>query len=335
MEDARTTASDTWTFVLVTPDGVLGDALGRIIVCLRGHGLRPAACCLVELSIETMREIYLEDSWHIDNPGYDDVDFSWDMHRELYELAPAYLIMLSRPDGGACEAMLRCKGNTRPEIALPGTIRWSTENVIFNFVHSPDDIRCAKRELALLVGPAALDSFISAARSETPDIDGLVGIDALNGCVPAFTGWAAVSYVAIANKIRRRIVQWLALATHRDGRCLGILSTTQRLLTAEAQSFATAATSARRLDLAVRGNPIIHSHIAAVAGSCGSDTIIDGVNALDELYRLDGPRRVDAVLAMSGVGIYLSPLEKVIIESHSYSFRPGRELMALYANQGS
>lgn len=320
------------SYVLVTPDGVVGGAVPGVIARLDEHGLQVAGCRLLNLTVEAMAEVYQETSWSIVNSGYADVTFSWDMHGELYGLAPACLIMLRRPTTGVCEAILRCKGHTLPELAAPDTIRWSGENVIFNLVHCPDDGVAAVRELAILVGPAVSAQLLAVARSADPRLDELLGATAMESCLPAFSGWAAISFAVIANKLRRRVVQQLALGVHKDAAALDRLAWAQRLLADEERALAAAPTSGARLEIARRADPDIHADLRAVAAGSGSNTLVVALDSLSQLYRLNGERDLDSVLALQELGVYLSPLEKVIVESHCYAFRPGSDLVRIYSD---
>jgi nucleoside diphosphate kinase len=328
--DDLTPAVPDWSYVLITPDGVVGGSLDGVVQRLRWHGLRPGACRLIDLTVDTMQEVYLESSWQISNPGHADVTFSWGMHSELYGLAPACLVMLTPRSGPACEAMLRCKGHTRPELAARDTIRWAGENVIFNLVHCPDDASSAVRELTVMVGADAAAQLISIARSSNPDVAQLVGVRTLVGCLPAFSGWAAISFVAIANKLRRRALMSLALALRDSPDALDVLAGAQRSLAAELEAITAAPTSVARMRFARRVSPSLHRSLAAAAEELGNEVMLSALAALADLYRLDGARDLDGVLALSQCGVYISPLERVILESHCYAFRPSRELADLY-----
>lgn len=331
LRDAIVPAAQDWSYVLVTPDGVIGGALDGVISRLRQHGFIPGASLLVDLSVEAMQHVYREPSWHISNPGYADVTFSWDMHGELYGLAPACLVMLFRPTAQACAAMLRCKGHTRPELSAPDTIRWSGENVIFNLVHCPDDPSSALRELAVLVGADSAARLGTVVRSDDPDLRGLLGVEALVGCLPAFSGWEAISFAAIANKLRRRVAQHLALAMHDNPDVLDILMAAQRRLVAEYSAITASPTSGARLELGRRTSPAVHASLAAAARHHGDEVVLGALGALAELYRLDGARNIENILAVSTRGVHFSQLERVILESHSYAFRPGRETLRIYS----
>src|SRR6185436_16379907 len=112
-------------------------------------------------------------------------------------------------DGDACRAMLRCKGKTRPELADPGTVRHVGENVIFNLVHCPDDTASARRELDLLLGPVEARRVRSLLPAADPRIGHLAGVAALRASLPAAGTPEAISFPAVANRIRRRVVQVL------------------------------------------------------------------------------------------------------------------------------
>ncbi|WP_127361635.1 hypothetical protein [Actinacidiphila soli] len=59
--------------------------------------------------------------------------------------------------------------------------------------------------------------------------------------------------------------------------------------------------------------------------------MIAGTEAIAELHELHGPRRVDAMLSLNAKGIYISPLERAIVESHGYAFQANKEIEGIYA----
>lgn len=323
--------NDTWTYALLTPDAVIGDAVRSIVAHLREHELVPVVSRLIALDINRMQEFYGSTRFRILNPGFEDFEFSWTMHDALYGMAPACLIMLSRSSGRACERLLKCKGYTRPEISPPGTIRRMGENVVFNLVHCPDDIASAVRELPILVGSPETERLLRYVLAPPElQLPQVVGVPALLECLPATGGWEAISFPVIANRLRGRLLQWLALKLWTDTDAGLALSDVHSLLTAEREGVRAQMTSAERLVVAMSANARIHSGLAALAERIRDDVVLDAASALSELYDLHGERQPDAIFALADRGIYLSMLEKVIIESHTYAFRPNSEINALY-----
>lgn len=144
---------DTWTFVLTTPDAVIGDKFAAVVDILESQGLRSTMCRIIELNLDLIRGVYGGGTqWFIGNPGGEGVRFSLEFHERLYGVAPACLVMFHAAEGGAHQRALGVKGRTWPEISPAGTVRHLGENVVFNLIHSPDDPSAAWRELRVLVG---------------------------------------------------------------------------------------------------------------------------------------------------------------------------------------
>jgi len=321
---------DMWTYLLVTPDGVLGGIMERLKSLVILHGFTPMAVGLIQLRVDAMKQVYAQDAWHLKNPGHPDIDFSWDMHGKLYGLAPACLILVSRPAGDASRALLAAKGHTRPELGAPDEIRYLSENVIFNYVHCPDDMESALRELHYLLGADDARRIIAYADASSEQSTDLIGIDAAIECLPAFSGRDSVSFPAIVNRIRRRVVQFLALRKSANESLLSELLRAQQELSAEARLLAETVTSHERMEVARKVSASISEDLAAAAAVLKEEVIEAGVRALGEMYNLDGVRHMATVFALADRGIYISPLEKVMIECHCYSFLPSGDLVGIY-----
>ncbi|MEU0214007.1 nucleoside-diphosphate kinase [Streptomyces sp. NPDC006265] len=325
--------SDTWTYVLLTPDAVVGGALPFVLDRLEAHHLRPSVCRLVGLEVEKMQQFYGGTTFIITNPGSEDFQFSWSTHEGLYAVAPACLIMLSHERGSACETMLGCKGHVRPELAAPETIRRMGENVIFNLVHSPDDTASALRELDILFGAEEAEHLLHVcdALPGNSRVVGLTGVRSLFDALPAFHGPDATSFQAIAQRIRRRVIMRLAAALHRDGEALSELQRAREALTRQQHALAGCTTTDERMLCAQRTDRAIHDPLARAAVRHGEQGLIAGVEALSDLHELHGQRQPEAVAALTGHGVYISPLERVMVESHSYAFRRNKEIEGIYS----
>lgn len=325
---------DAWTYALATADAVIGGAIGTIVEHLTAHDLVPTVCQLVPFRLQQLfSEQNVDDpTFYIQNPGARDVEFSLSMHDELYGLAPACVLMVTTASGrgGASEAMLRCKGATRPESAAPGSIRHLGENVIFNLIHCPDDGGTAIKELSNIFGREAAGRLISLATSRGEQAVEMLGLKALLSSVPSFSGKEAISFPAIVNRVRRRLVQRLCVlledSHHSD------LLQAHRMLSDEQGRLAAAALPMRRLLIAQDVNDRIHATLVGVAAKTDNVAISAGLDAITAMFDLYGPREPEAIFALSEVGIYISPLEKVVIQSHSYAFRPSDELEHIYGS---
>jgi nucleoside diphosphate kinase len=323
---------DRWTYAMATPDALLAGALPMILKQLSACDLSPVACRILALSIEQMQLFYGTSEFLIHDPGQLDYKFPWGMHRELYALAPACIIMLRHDQGSACERMMVCKGATRPEIAEPGTVRSMGENVIFNLIHCPDDADSARDELSILLGDEAdwLLSMIDRPFALDGSMSRLLGAEAMLECVPSFSGPEAVSFVFIANRVRGRLAQWLGLALREDAAAVRQLSRVMCELTLERQRLRSLSGSTDRLRAARSASSALHELLSGAARSLGEPRVSAGIDALSALYDLRGIRDPGAIFALARYGIYLAPLERVIIESHCHAFRPNNEINGIY-----
>lgn len=325
------TERDDWTYLLVTPDGVAAGAVGLVLDRVLAHGLNTNFCLTVGLDVASMQEFYGgSPSFRIQDPGKRDFQFSWDTHEALYALAPACLVTLTASGGDAVGRMLRCKGRTRPELAEPDSVRWLGENVVFNLVHCPDDLGSARRELELLLGADEACLLMSAPTPLRPELASVAGEAALAASLPAAGDWESVSFPAIANRIRRRVVQRLAVLLGHDATVLRSLFRAQALLDAERGRLAAGTTSRMRLLTAISANSAICAELAAVVTALGDDVLTRGLDALSDLFDLRAPRRPEAVLALAHRGVYIGPLERVIVSCHAHAFRPNAEIDELY-----
>jgi nucleoside diphosphate kinase len=317
-----------WGYVLVTADAVLAGRLPWLAERLRAVGLVVHAALVIPYGPRRMVSLYgvPEDSeFYVENKGGEDVTFSVDLHRRLYELSPAVLLIVSRPGCSTMEAVIEVKGSTRPEMSDDGTLRRMGENVIFNLVHAPDDFESACTELTNLLGAEAVARLIDLARP--PLEPQLIGIDAALARLPAFSGPAATSFPMIANRIRDRVIQRLWLG---GGASDAELATGHTYLAEERAALEVAETSQEKLKQAMAANAAIEAALAAIAERHGAESLQQGLAALAALFDLEGARDHDAVLSLVNEDVYISPLEAIIVESHSYGFRPNVELSGIY-----
>lgn len=323
-----------WTYAIATPDATLGGALPALFAVLDRHGLKPTACRLIQLDVGRMKRFYRTTKFLILNPGESDYEFAWDMHGRLYGLAPACLIMLSDTTGAdACQKLMECKGETRPEIARPHSVRSLGENVIFNLIHSPDDAASARAELPILLDDQG-HWMLTLARdwhSRPPELTALVGRDALLDALPVFAGPEAISFPFIANRVWQRVVTWLALALRDNPAAVAALAEAKRNLNAERDLLRKCHSTVERLRVALSAGPQAHHLALNAAQRLEKPTFSDSLNALANLYDLRGARDHDNILALADHGVYLAPLEQVMIESHSHAFRPNSEIDGIYS----
>lgn len=281
----------TWTFVMVTPDAMLGGHLGFVRERLAAHGLNVRACRLLGLDYARLGRMYA----HADEPA------TWNGSREalppflmtpLYALAPAAVIVLD----GTPAAMLACKGATRPENAAGGTVRAAGENYVFNLVHCPDDEESARIELAALVGGADAEGLVATG----PGLAPLLGVAQLEACLPAYAGPHALSFPAVANRIRCRAVQRRA-ARAADAR----LFDAQRLLDRERAALDAAAGPPERFAIGQAADRELQGLLDG-----------PGLQALSALYDPRGARAVDVIAAMP---TYLSAAERLTLDAQAFT----------------
>ena len=324
--------ADLWTYVLITPDGMVSGAFDTIVDLVLRKGLDIVASRTHRLEVPTMVEVYRKpprpDS--AAKPKSGGIQIPARMYENVYNAGPACLLLLYRAGGNACAVMSRCKGYTRPEVAEPGTVRHGGENVILNLVHCPDDADNAWRELVILVGADDAKRLRAMALAGPAGNTGLLGVATLRDSLPALHGWEAISFPETANRIRRRIVSSLALASWEDPESTSLLIAAQASLDEERDLVAARSTSLKRMLLAQQTNASIHENLTAVAAKLGLQALLTGLDALAALYDLDGDRDVAPVLALADHGVFVSALEKMVLDSHAVSFRPHEDLAAVY-----
>ena len=316
--DAWQAEAETWSFAMVTPDAVVGGYLDFVLERLAANGFEVRATRLLKLDYERLGRMYS----HRDDPPVptgDRIELPGSVMKPLYQLAPAVVLVVRRAAGDACAALLRTKGATRPDAAAPGTVREAGEHAIFNFMHCPDDAPSAAIELGYLVGVDEAAALCAAALAgESDPRAGLLGLDALRPGLPAFSGWEVLSFPLLANRLRWRLVQ--ALATRAGDQDLETLHGARDGLVRERASLLAAPDVAARMRLAQAAHPALHGALRTAAVAAGEDVIGTGLDALAELYDLEGARELPPLLALEGRGIYLSELEKVALDAHRHAF---------------
>ncbi len=136
------------TLVLVKPDGVQRQLVGRILARYEARGLKVAGLKLV----------------HVDR---DLAERHYDAHREKPFFAGLVEFIVSAPlvalalDGPNAIAVVRSiNGATRPHEAAPGTIRGDFAlETAQNIVHASDSPEAAAAELALWFKPEELHDY--------------------------------------------------------------------------------------------------------------------------------------------------------------------------------
>jgi nucleoside diphosphate kinase len=325
-------SDDIWTYVLVTPDAIVGDKLAALVEVLLNSGLTPTACRAVELNLELLRGLYGGRGTHffVENPGGADVLFPLDLHALLYSTAPACLLMVHRPAGAACQTLVGVKGAVWPEISPPGTLRHLGENAVFNGVHCPDDAESASRELAALVGAPEAQRLRTINEFADGALLDLVSVESFRNGAPVFGGPQATSFPAIANRIYQRVIQRICFSGELDKSTVHGLARTADLLEEQRRALAGTRDGVERMRTARATVPAVATALTTAARAIEDQVFANGISALSHLYNLHGERDVESILAMTRRGLYLSPMEKVVVGSHHYAFRPNTHLCKVY-----
>jgi nucleoside-diphosphate kinase len=133
------------TLLIVKPDAVRRNLIGRVLAHLEERGFRVAEARFVRLTREEAQTFYAE---HLGKPFFAD----------LVEYMTSGRVMLVCLEGeGAVAGLREAVGVTDPADAAPGTIRrLYGESKQRNSVHASDSPASAEREVKLFFGVAAL-----------------------------------------------------------------------------------------------------------------------------------------------------------------------------------
>ena len=126
------------TLVLVKPDGVQRQLVGRILARYEERGLRIVGLKLVKVDRELAERHY---AVHKGKPFYDGLIV-------YITSAPVMAMVWEGPNGVA--AVRQTMGSTKPVEAAPGTIRHDFAlEVGRNLTHASDSVENGKKEIAL------------------------------------------------------------------------------------------------------------------------------------------------------------------------------------------
>ncbi|NLO90166.1 MAG: nucleoside-diphosphate kinase [Clostridia bacterium] len=126
------------TFVMIKPDGVQRNLIGKIISRIEEKGLKIVALKLMRLDEKTAREHYKE---HVDKPFFPGL-------LEYITSGPVVAMVLEGKN--AVDEVRKMMGKTNPQEALPGTIRGDFGLEIGrNVIHGADSKESAQREISL------------------------------------------------------------------------------------------------------------------------------------------------------------------------------------------
>ncbi|MGQ9531672.1 MAG: nucleoside-diphosphate kinase [Desulfotomaculales bacterium] len=136
------------TFVMLKPDCVQRNLVGRIITCFEEKGYKIVGLKMLRLSREMAEEHYAE---HRGKPFYEAL---------VAHITSGPVVAMVIEGKGVIGAVRQMMGSTNPLEAAPGTIRGRFGvDVGRNVVHGSDGPASAAREVALFFRPDELISY--------------------------------------------------------------------------------------------------------------------------------------------------------------------------------
>src|SRR5690606_38926205 len=139
----------------------------------------------------------------------------------------------------------------------------------------PDDPESAAIELATLVGRDDAAGLVEAG----PELAPLVGAAQLERCLPAYAGRDALSFPAVANRIRCRAVQRHAVRARGDA--LARLFEAQAALDRERAALDDAPAPAARMAIGAAANDALARLLPATPGLAALAALYDRQGARD------------------------------------------------------
>ncbi|MEA1964029.1 MAG: nucleoside-diphosphate kinase [Candidatus Aerophobetes bacterium] len=136
------------TLVLIKPDGVCKSLIGKTIERIEEEGLKIVGLKMVSLNKDKAEELYLPHKGKHFFQGL--IDF----------MLSAPCVALIAEGEEAIKQVRKIIGETKPEEALPGTIRnrYASDGRK-NIIHSSDSLLSAKREINCLFKPGEIHSY--------------------------------------------------------------------------------------------------------------------------------------------------------------------------------
>lgn len=138
------------TFVMLKPDAVQRAVSGEIIKRFEKAGLKIIAMKMFWVDAEFSRTHYKE---HVEKPFYPELE-------ALITEGPVVAMVLEGK--GAISVCRKMVGSTRPEEALPGTIRGDFAHALGdgrNLIHASDSTETAKKETELWFKPEEIHTY--------------------------------------------------------------------------------------------------------------------------------------------------------------------------------
>lgn len=126
------------TLVLIKPDAVERNLIGKILTVYEEAGLQITALRMLQADLDLARKHYAE---HEGRPYFDGL---------LAEITRGPLVALILEGGNAIGTVRTLNGKTNPKEAAPGTIRARFAlDTSHNSVHASDSLENAQREMDL------------------------------------------------------------------------------------------------------------------------------------------------------------------------------------------
>ena len=136
------------TFVMLKPDCVQRNLVGRVITCFEEKGCKIVGLKMLRLSREMAEEHYAE---HRGKPFFESL---------VAHITSGPVVAMVIEGKGVIAAVRQIMGSTNPLEAAPGTIRGRfAVDVGRNVVHGSDGPASAAREVALFFRPDELISY--------------------------------------------------------------------------------------------------------------------------------------------------------------------------------
>lgn len=309
--------SGSWTYVLITPDGLVTESLPWLVEKLRSAGLEPVAGRLIRLDSATMLRVY-NPSARVQQPHLPS-NRAFDL---WYGLGPSCVLALHYRGLGACDALLAVKGSTNPAAASPDSIRYKGENGLVNLVHCPDDEIAAAQELAALLGPGFAQAMQSLAMAPNDPVRCLT-VELLADALPASSGSTALSLPMIVNRIRLRLIQQTAVeaASHEAVSTESVLSAlveTASALRDGQQEIAKMPTSSDRARVARALDGHIHDRLLDLARLIQNSALERSLRGLRALLVGSEDDWPGTLAALDANGTYIAPAESAVLEISTY-----------------
>ncbi len=130
------------TLVVIKPDAIVKRIIGKLISFIEKHNFKIVACKMVYLSEEKARKFYIE---------HKGKDFYHPLVKFMSSNPCVVMVVYGR---GVISKMRRLIGNTDPNIARKGTIRYQfASDNRHNCIHSSCDRVSAKKEINFFFKP--------------------------------------------------------------------------------------------------------------------------------------------------------------------------------------